>query len=561
MDTVSEVRKPSIWRLAIDIGDAYFVGGVILVMLILTTLPYLFGYWSSPANKQFMGIMYDVHDTTQYLSWMRESGSRLFIENKLTSEPNAQIFLNIQWWLLGRLAHYSGMSLFQVYHLFRVLTIIIFLTVCYIFFNSYFFNDRVRSRLALLIVTFGAGLGWVWVVKKQLLHQPDIEFPNDVYTIPANQFLSMLAVPHVAFAASLIVGVLLLALLAYKRGKFGYTLAASCLALFLGMSHIYDLVTVWTVLAVFGLLLTWRDGFSWRVFFNLILIVLVSLPAALYYGYIARFVAVWKEALAQYDNLGTFTPDPFHLVILMGLPLVVALLTFRGVVPLRHLNTRQLFVRGWFIAGSMLIFLPLKFQIMLLNSLQIPIAVLAVEGLLDHVVPWLEERRAGWRVLSRLPLGRLTPILFVAFITLTNLYLLGWRVIDLRRHDYPYYLYRDEVAALRWLEANTNPDDVVLTSLSLGHYLPGLSGNKAFLSSGVMTMNFNVKRQMVDDFFDAAVRDEERRAMIERYDIRYVIYGHGEQTLGPYDPEGSPLFSKVFDAPEASVYRVVPGEE
>ncbi len=561
MDTISKVRRLSIWRLAIDRGDAHFVGGVILVVLILTALPYFFGYWSSPANKQFMGIMYDVHDTTQYLSWMRESGSRLFIENKLTSEPNSPIFLNIQWWLLGRLARYTGMSLFQVYHLFRGLTIIIFPTVCYTFF-SFYFKDRRRSRLALLVVVFGAGLGWIWVVKKQLLHQPDIEFPNDVYTIPANQFLSMLAVPHVAFSASLIVGVLLLALLAYERDKFGYTLAASCLALFLGMSHIYDLVTVWMVLAVFGLLLTLRDGFSGRVFFNLILIVLVSLPAALYYGYISQFVPVWKEALAQYDNLGTFTPDPFHLAILMGLPLVVALLTFKGVLPLGSLNSRQLFIRGWFMAGLMLVFLPLKFQIMLLNSLQIPIAILAVEGLLDHIAPWLEDRQVGWwRILSGLPLGRLTPLIFVAIIILTNIYLLGWRVIDLRRHDYPYYLYRDEVSALRWLEANTDPDEVVLTSLSLGHYLPGLSGNKAFLSSGVMTMDFGVKRQLVNDFFNTDIPDKERQATVEQYNIHYVVYGQGERALGRYNPEESPLFSKVFNAPKAGVYRVVSNGE
>ena len=557
MDTISDAKgsvapsgKLQALRSCLGAGDAGFVVVVILALLVVTALPYLFGYLTAPPEKQFMGVMFDVHDTTQYLSWMRESGQRLLIENKLTSEPNDPLFFNAQWWLLGRTARVLGLSLIQTYQLFRVLTIGLFVVVCYRFCRAYF-GEGGKARLALLVIATGGGLGWVWVVVKkftgELLH------PIDVYTIPGNTFFSLLAVPHVAFAATIILAILWLGFRAVQRAQWRYTLAAGLLALFLGMSHIYDLVTVWAVLAFLGLLVVLRDGFSWRLFGRLAGVVGLSLPAPLYFGYIAFFSPVWKEALSQYDNLQTFTPDPFHLLVFMGLPLIVALSTFRGLVPLRSLSLWKVFVRGWLVAGLLLIYLPLKFQIMLLNGLQIPVALLAVEGLYDHVLPWAQER---WPRLRSASFLRWAGVGFVVMAALLNLYLLAWRFVDLRRAAYPYFLYRDDVAALNWLEQNTDPDDVVMTSLDVGHFLPGLSGNKAFLSSGVMTLDFVDKRAMVERFFDADTTDAQRQKIAQEYGIQYVVYGPAEQRLGNFDPTASQLLEPVFETTHTRVFRV-----
>jgi hypothetical protein len=550
VDTVSNVEGSVTPRGRFDAGEVGFVASVVVVLLVITALPYAFGYVAAPSEKQFMGVLFDVHDTTQYLSWMRESGSRLLIENKLTSEPNARIFFNLQWWLLGRFARILGLPLLQVYQLFRVLTIGLFVAVCYRFCRAYF-RDRWKARIALLMAAVGGGLGWVWVVAKQFTGE--LLFPNDVYTIPGNTFFSLLAVPHVAFAAVIIIATLWLGFCAVGRAQWRYTLAAGFLALLLGMSHIYDLVTVWAGLAVLGLLFVLRDGFSWGLSGRLAGVVVLSLPAPLYYGYISIFTPVWREALSQYDNLQTFTPDPFHLLIFMGLPLVVALFTFRGLVPLKSLSQWQVFVRGWLVTGLLLVYLPLKFQIMLLNGLQIPVALLAVEGLYDDVLPWAQER---WRCVRSERGLRWAGLGFVALVLPLNLYLCAWRFVDLRRAEYPYFLYRDDVAALEWLEQNANPDDVVLTSLHVGHFLPGLSGTKAFLSSGVMTLDFVEKEEMVQRFFTSSTTDDQRRKIIETYGIQYVLSGPAERRLGDFDPATSALFEPAFEATHTRVFRV-----
>jgi uncharacterized membrane protein len=161
-------------------------------------------------------------------------------------------------------------------------------------------------------------------------------------------------------------------------------------------------------------------------------------------------------------------------------------------------------------------------------------------------------------LLTRERLARAIPILFLLAVIPSNLYLLAWRVVVLNRHDYPFYLYRDDVAAMRWLDEHTNPDDVVLSSFTIGHYIPGLAGNKAFLSNAVMTMDFYHKREMVNDFFDSATPDSERLAMIQKYGIRYVFFGLAERALGDYDPSTTSWLTLMFSSPQVDVYSVKP---
>lgn len=560
MEAVQRTRLAVQRRSAGLARETWLLVVVTLCLLVVTSIPVAYGYLTTPPDKWFSGVVYNVHDTAQYFSWMRESGWALFIENRLTSEPNRPIYLNLHWWIPGRFAALAGLSLSQVYQLFRLLTVPLVVAALY-FFCRRLFRDRSRRRFAFLLATLTSGLGWVWVVEKYLISPHTLDFPRDVYTLAGNSLWVMTATPHLAFALAVTLFVLLLAFEGYRRGG-AWPVAAGLVALFLGMGHIYDLVTVWAVLGLFGLLVTLRDGWSWRTFWRLAVVVLLSAPAPLYWGWVASDAnPMWKQALAQYDNLGVFTPDPAHLLILLGLPFLVALITFNGVVPLRCQTDKQLFTKGWFGVTLLLIYLPFRFRIMLLTGYQLPMAVLATWGLFDHILPWLQERVGGVRtgiasLLNRDRLGRWVPLLFLLAVLPTNLYLVAWRVIDLGRHDYPYYLYQDEVKALRWLEENTDPDEVVLSSFTVGHYIPGFAGNRPFLANAVMTMDSHQKEQMVAAFFDPATPEAEREALLRRYGVRYLFYGPAERALGGYNLASSPLFEEVFSSGEVRVYGV-----
>jgi hypothetical protein len=585
-----------------------------LALLVATSLPYIYGFLSEPPDKWFSGVVFNVHDTAQYLSWMRESATRFFIENKLTSEPNPPIFVNLHWWIPGRTAALLGLSLRQVYQIFRMLAVPLYVGVTY-WLCGLFFVERRRRRFAFWLTTLGSGLGWIWVVYKQFAGE--LLYPQDVYTTPGNTFWVLLASPHLTLALALTLLVLGLAWLGHERRHFGLSLAAAGVALFLGLGHIYDLVTVWAVLGTFGVLLTLRDGFRWRTFVSLAVVVLVSAPASLYFGWVSSPAnPMWQQALAQYDNLGSFTPSPLHLLVLLGITFFLAMggfvrglgsfdklraglrtgsfgspsteLTCACATPARPVlgprrdqgwrepgrasagragslgrqSRRDLFLKGWFIVNLILIYLPLRFQVMLLTGFQFVLAALATDFVFDRLIPWLEarwarERRQRW--LARERLVQWVPALLLLAILPTNLYLFAWRFVDLHRYTYPFYLHRDEVSAMRWLELNADPDEVVLSAFVTGHYIPGLAGNRAFLANAVMTIDFNHKREIVEDFFDAATPDAERQAVVQKYGIRYIFFGPAEREGGAYDPVTSPWLTLAFSNSNVDIYRVEDG--
>lgn len=539
---VSEIKRAE-WR---------FVILVTFGMLVVTSLPYVFGYLTAPDDRVFMGIVYGTPDTAQYFSWLRGFQDHFFIDNHLTPEPNERIFMNLQWWLLAQLERTLHLSHAQVFQVFRALVIAAFAGITY-WFIALYFPELKHRRTAFLIVQIGSGVGWFWVVVKYLTHSPEVAFPFDLYTVEPNSFLSQMAFPHFTAAMVLIVLTFGLMMVAVRQQRWRYTIVASVTALILGLSHAYDLLLVYPIVGLYVLWVWLRDGFSWRAFWQVLLLGVVSCWPAFYSVYMtsSRF-PVWRAVLAQFGLAGAWTPDPFHLLFLLGLPFIIALMGFDGLVPLRKRSLPQLFVRGWFIANLFLVYLPVNFQIHYLNGWQLPIAILATETLYNRLVPSVEK----WSARSAQPLARWLPVILVLIVMPTNLYLLAWRFVDLGRYQQPYFIHRDEAAALEWLADHASTDQVVLCTPELGQYVPGWTGARSFLGHWAMTKDLYEKRAMATAFFDVVTTDAERKAILSDFGVDYVLWGTAERALGRFDPSSASYLSPCFVAPEATVYCV-----
>jgi len=531
------------------------IGYVLLIsalVLILTGLPYLYGYLSAPPDRVFMGIALGTPDTNQYFAWLRAFTRSFFIPNTLTPEPNEAVFFNLLWWLLAQGVRYLGMSHLLAFHLLRVVAGAAFLVAAYLFCTIFLENPRWR-KTAFLIIAVGAGFGWVWVVGKYLTGR--LPYPLDVYIVEPNSFHAIMAFPHFSLAAWLMIAVFGLIILGFERRQWRYPLAAAVIAFVLGWSHAYDLLLIYAVVGAFAFILWLRDGWSPHLLLYPLVIVLISCAPALYSVYLTSAFPLWRDVLAQFVNADAWTPDPFHLLIVMGVPFILALFTFDGLVPLRQRPLRELFLKTWFVVNFFVAYFPVSYQIHYLNGWQVPIAILATMGFYRRVVPWLQDR---FGAILRAPVRweRWATVLLILTVIPTNVYLLAWRFVDLSRHQYPYYLHRDEVAALEWLEANTSPDDVVLSGLEVGQYIPSVSGNRAFLAHWTMTARFYDKQDRVAAFFNPSTPDEQRRDTLCRFGVRYVLYGIKERELGALPAEQLPYLQPVFRMPQATLYRV-----
>ncbi len=532
---------------------------VIVGILAVTSLPYLYGYLSSPADKQFMGLIIDVPDHGQYLSWWQSFQDSILVSNKLTPEPNEPLFFNLLWWVLAQVSRWTGLSYAPVYQVFRWIAGGSFLWAIYRLIAQFLAEVRQR-RTTFLLIAFSSGLGWMLIVLKYTLTKGELLFPLDVFIAEGNSFLCILAFPHFTLALTLITLIFEFVWRGWKEARTKYMATAGVLSLLLGWSHTYDLLIIYGVMGTFALFV-WlkRRAFPWPLFWGGVIVCALSCSGAIYSVILTTADPLWEEVLAQFANAGVYTPPPMHLVILFGLPLILAVVTGIGLAWRKQWNEEDLFVVGWFLTGAVLNYIPTDFQIHMLNSWQIPMMILATRGLYDFIAPAIAQRKPGIRDSKPRPEGRAKRLVVAAFVLAvlpTNVYLWAWRFTELARHDYPYYLHQDDAAALDWLRENTSPDDIVLSSLTVGQYVPALSGNTAFLAHWAQTVGFYDKRDRVMHFFDAVTSDEERIETIRAFGVDYVFHGPAERALGGYDPAPTPWLALKFSLPQVDVYAV-----
>jgi len=519
---------------------------LVVALLAVSALPYAYAWYSSPSDLVFTGLMFDVPDHAQYWSWVVASRDSLFISNTMTPEPNPAIFTNPVMWLLARAQMAFDLSFPSLFQLWRIAAIVLFVPALVAFIRIMVPNPE-RRPLALTLSLVASGFGWVWVVVKQLTGAADVPYPNDLYTLEPNTLWSLLSYPHLLLAHGLILATVLGAWLAHQgKGRWAYVLAAVAAAA-LSVSHAYDLITVYTVLGLFGLVEWRREGrLPARLAVAGIAIAVLSAPLAIYYQQLTSRDPLWQSILSQYSNAGVWTPPHFHLVVLMGLPLILAAF---GIVARHERSGERRLLTIWACAGLVLIYLPVVYQIKLLSGWQFPLAILATHAWYERVAPLFR-----WRALQMA-----ATVALVMFVSLTNVYLFAWRFVDLRRHAAPYYVHRDEIAALEWLAANSSASDVVLAPPNVGQFVPNYGKTRAYLAHWAMTNRYFERRANVERFFGGDPGADWRRQLMHADGVTFVLkssWSDPPVNASAFDFSNSPDLELVFARPRAEIYRI-----
>jgi hypothetical protein len=289
---------------------------------------------------------------------------------------------------------------------------------------------------------------------------------------------------------------------------------------------------------------------------SILIVVSLSFVPALYSVILTNFDPLWGEVLEQFSNAGVFTPTPPHMIILMGIPLILAISTLilRSRNKILHVSfppvNHELFIVVWFIAGWGLTYIPTDFQIHMINSWQVPVGILASICIFDYIYPLVSR----WRI-TNLTLGKVSLVIILLIIP-TNIYLITWRFIDLARHEYPYYLYRNEVEAMEWLEKNAESDSVVISKYEAGQFIPGISGQRSFLAHWAQTVNFFEKREIVEELFNPMTDEERRSEILREYQVDYIFWGPVEQRSKGFDIMDSTYLTKVYQSTYVDIFQV-----
>jgi len=352
-----------------------------LLVLSLTSLPYLLGYYLSSPEMHFGGFVIAVEDGNSYIAKMGQGarGEWLF-HLPYTSEDHKEALLFIFYLLLGKLARISGLSLVTTFQLARLVLASFLLITIYVFI-SFFTPWRALRRISFLLCCFSSGLGWLLIT----CGLPSLfgDMPIDFWVPDAFAFLVVFTFPHLSLSQTLLLGIFLLALLAFESDEWRFSLLASFMGLAVSLIHPYTLPVVGTVLGSYILATSKKRGRS--VWMQVKHLAVMTLPSAPYLVYTLYIFTAWPAFRAWREQSYTLSPHPLHYILgyaFVGLLAVPAIVHLWG-----RKNEWGLLLLCWIAVTVLMLYFPLKIQRRLIEGFQIPLCILASLGLTRYVLP------------------------------------------------------------------------------------------------------------------------------------------------------------------------------
>ena len=277
----------------------------------LTSLPYLIGYFSTPPGMRFIGTAYNIDDFCNYLSWLRQNADGYFFyHNLFTTDTQKNLEFNVFFYALGRLMHFAYLSPQAVWQIARVGGGLGLLALTYRFYRHCLPNDRAARLTAFGFVCLSSGFGWTTWERWSNKNVPNS--PVDAWQPEAYTFLSLYTSALFTVSTLLILATLYALLKGEETGKWRYPVLAGVCGAILGNMHSYDVLhlacawglflVVWTIIQRGrGVGMSWLRG---------VLALALTVPTTLYQLYVFNAEATFHKRA----NVPTLAPHFWHYI-------------------------------------------------------------------------------------------------------------------------------------------------------------------------------------------------------------------------------------------------------
>lgn len=220
--------------------------------------------------------------------------------------------------------------------------------------------------------------------------------------------------------------------------------------------------------------------------------------------------------------------------------------------------------KAWLLAVLVVAYFPkFNWRWHLLNGVQIPLAILATQGLRRTAFRTILRHRwpaiAPWwrRILQGRPGVMAATALTIALCCLGSVNLMLTYRHEATQVVEPTYLPKAEVAALEWMSREMPREALVLSTYSTGNYIPRLSGQRVFIGEDKLTEGVDSRQAEVEGFFRSGWSDAERIDLLRRFGVDYVFYGSEERKLGTYDLSRASFLRPVHQVGDVQIFRVL----
>lgn len=532
---------------------------VSIAAIIFTSLPYLYGYFNSSEEYIYMGAQMAPADLFVYEAYINQvKDGNIMLENLFHNELPAEKNFNVFWLVVGLFAKIFHLPAFLAFHIARILLIIPCLFSIY-FLISYFLQNLKKRKIAFLLAAFSSGLGALLSPILTLFYYTDVakgyyNWPLDIWSTESNTFLTLFQSPHFIASLTCLISIFLFFLLAFKTNKIKYSFIAGIIALFYFNFHPFFLITIFSVIPVYLIVLFFQK--QKKLFLNgikhLFIIGFFSLPSVLYHIIKIFFDTTSQQKMGQ--NLCA-TPSFPVTIISYGIPLFIAIYEIYYLIKNKKINNRNLFLICWLIINFVLIFCPLiTFQRRLTMGIQIPIVILAAMAIFI-----IYENIKNTKFILNLKKNKAGTILLLSFVliilSLSNLFVIAKSILVCNQKI--NYLHSAKIDAMNWVGQNVQKNETIFSSILIGNVLPGIATKKVYAGHWAETTNFEYKANKIIWFFITNKSDEQKKEFLKNSRIDYIFYSDLEQSIGSFNPDEKEYLKKVYDNGKVQIYKAL----
>jgi len=551
------------FKITISAQEWRFIWWLSAVVIFITTLPYLIGYLLTPPGTIYNGLhALSPGDVPVYYSYLRQIKiGEFFLYNFFTSEIQTHGTLNIWWLLVGLFGKWFNLSLPIIFQASRILMIPVFVVTAYIFFSYFFVSQRVR-QWAIIFLLFSAGVGAYSAPFLQILNpaRATLSWPIDLWITEATTFTALYHSSHMIASLVMMLVILLLIFLGLSQTKIKYALIAALAGLFYFNFHPYYLPVVYGVAILYFFYLTWQQKkINWQQFIWVGLFIVLSLPAAIYHGWL-----ILVDPIIYQRAMQNVTPlSPWQYVFLgYGWLGIGGLVSIFIRIKNKTLDNRYVFMLLWLVVILCLIILPLPFTSRYTQGLHIILVYLTIDALV-YLYHYL---KANFNSIYQKVINKNTilfSILFVLFFAMSNVFQLVrdiyYFINKPNQTAQIFYLEQGLIDSFAWLKQITSKQ-VVLAADIPAKFVPSYAGQIAYVAHAHETIYYYAKAAYAHWFYanNDSYLDEKKHAWLKQVGIDYVLFSVYEKGLGDFQPQEKNYLVPVFTSGQTTIYQVVP---
>ncbi|HOK10158.1 MAG TPA: hypothetical protein PLJ10_10925 [Candidatus Hydrogenedens sp.] len=536
-----------------------------IIICVLGTLPYLYGYAIAGDDRVFMGMVgRGTLGSNGYLMFQRQAWEgKWLLENKCTPESTSS-FCNVEWWLLGRTARLLNMSILSFFHVDRCLSVFLFLFAVY-YLLAINLDNLEQRRFSLLLITIGSGFGWlIWCLNRYTHLSLPLSWDIDGIQV----FSYLVCKPH--FIRSFALAILMYAFLirGFQSGKAKYFILSGLMALSHSLMRPFLIPESYIMFLLTPILFCWTQK-QWEIKWFLFCAIpsIIHFPAILYYLWMSISDPLKMSGWSQNHQFLGKSGFLIEYVAGVGWTWLICMIFFIYLAKkcqqrISHLILFTWVMVAWGICNLYPYWKPGQ-ESGLYAFLIVP-PILTIVGPYQWITDYLKVVQDGRNLANRV----ITPIFFaktrLAFFVIllsipTTVFVYYFMFHDLK-YGHPlwtYYLQKDSYAVLEYLQRSAKENDVVLASPRTSQFIYAHTPCKTVTGHFMLTKDYVKKTEDVNRFYYEKNNVDIQKQILAKYKVTYVFFGSYEQEMsGLSPPEVLKDSPTVFERGNTKLYDV-----